>query len=156
MNVDENLTGTLKYKPCLTEHRLLRLAVIYPTLNVELMTLVKLGSMAIKTGQCSLCNSYTTDLLKHYILSCTDLLEIRTEMFYKIVDMLIVEDSVCLFDQDDDEVAESLLGGMNHDIQTLDSYVWNCLMCHTADYRYMFRLYQVFKYDLYSHIYDLD
>jgi hypothetical protein len=52
----------------------------------------------------------------HLFSSCTDLLEIRTEMFYKIVDMLIVEDSVCLFDQDDDEVAESLLGGMNHDI----------------------------------------
>jgi hypothetical protein len=64
------------------------------------MTLVKLGSMTIKTGQCSLCNSYTTDLLKHYILSCTDLLEIRTEMFYKIVDMLIVEDSVCLLKLD--------------------------------------------------------
>jgi hypothetical protein len=90
------------------------------------------------------------------MLSCTDLLEIRTEMFYKIVDMLIVEDSVCLFDQYDDEVVESLLGSMNHAIQTLDSYVWNCLMCQTADYRYMFKLYQVFKYDLYSHIYDLD
>ena len=143
-----------KIQTCLTEHRLLRLAVIYPTLNVELMTLVKLGSMAIKTGQCSLCNSYTTDLLKHYILSCTDLLEIRTEMFYKIVDMLTVEDSVCFFDQDDDEFVESLLGSMNHAIQTLDSDVWNCLMCHTADY--MFKLYQVFKYDLYSHIYDLN
>jgi hypothetical protein len=55
------------------------------------MTLVKLGSMAIKAGQCSLCNSYATDLRKQYILSCIDLLEIRTEMFYKIVDMLTVE-----------------------------------------------------------------
>jgi hypothetical protein len=51
------------------------------------MTLVKLGSMAIKTGQFSLCNLYTTDVLTHDILSCADLLEIRTDMFYKIVDM---------------------------------------------------------------------
>ena len=115
------------------------------------MTLVKLGSMPIKTGQCSLCNSYTTYLLKHYILNCTHLLEIRTE----IVDMLTKEDSVCFFDQDDDEFVESLLGSMNHAIQTLVSDVWNCLMSHTADF--MFKLYQVFKYHLYTHIkYDLN
>jgi hypothetical protein len=71
-------------------------------------------------------------------------------MFYKIVDMLTVEDSVCFFDQDDDEVVESLLGSMNNAMQTLDADVWNCLMCHTADY--MFKLYKVFKSDFYSHI----
>ena len=56
-------------------------------------------------------------------------------MFYKIVDMLTVEDSVCFFDQDDDEVVESLLGSMNQAIQTLDADVSNCLMCHTAEYK---------------------
>ena len=132
---------------------LLALKIRTPVANTG--KLRSIGQMpVIKKGQCSLCNSYTTDLLKHYILSCTDLLELRTEMFYKIVDMLTVEDSVCFFDQDDDEFVESLLGSMNHAIQTLDSDVWNCLMCHTADY--MFKLYQAFKYDLYSHIKDLN
>ena len=74
--------------------------------------------MAIETGQCSLGKSYTTDLLKHYILSCTDLLEPRTERFYKIVYMATIENLVCFLDQDDDEVVESLLESMNQAIQT--------------------------------------
>ena len=143
-----------KIQKCLTEHRLLRLAVAYPYLNMQFVTLVKLGSMAIKTGQCSLCKLYTTDVLKHYILSCAYLLQIRTEMFYKIVDILSVEESVCYFNQDDDETVEALLGGLTSAIETFDADVWSCLMCHTADY--MFKLYQVFKYDLYSHIFDMN
>ena len=41
-------------------------------------------------------------------------------MFYKIVDMLTVDDSVCFFDQDNDEVVESLVGSMNNPMQTLE------------------------------------
>ena len=40
-----------KIQKCLTEHRLLRLAVAYPYLNMQFVTLVKWFSMAIKTGQ---------------------------------------------------------------------------------------------------------
>ena len=41
----------------------------------------------------------------------------------------------------------NLCFSMNHAMQTIDTDVWNCLMCHTADY--MYKLYPVFKYDLY-------
>ncbi|CAC5405463.1 unnamed protein product [Mytilus coruscus] len=88
-----------KIHTCLTEHRLLRLAVTYPSLNTKFMTLVKLGAIAIKTGKCSLCNLYNTDMLMHYILCCTSILQIQTEMFYKIDDILDVEDSVRFFNQ---------------------------------------------------------
>ncbi|VDI57862.1 Hypothetical predicted protein [Mytilus galloprovincialis] len=105
----EELKRYYKIHTCLTEHRLLRLAVTYPSLNSKFMTLVKLGAIAIQTGKSSLCNLYNTDILMHYILCCKSLLQIRTEMFYKIVDILDVEDSVRFFNQDDDEIVESLL-----------------------------------------------
>ena len=89
----------------------------------------------------------------HCILCCTTLLQIRTEMSYKIVDILDVEDSVRFFDQYNDEIVESLLGSMNHTMQTINADVWS-LLCHIADY--MYKLYQVFNYDLYSHIFDLN
>ena len=49
--------------------------------------------------------------------------------------MLTVEDSVCFFDQDDDEVIESLLGSMNQAIQQI-----------------MLKLYHVYKYEFQSFI----
>ena len=50
--------------------------------------------------------------------------------------MLTVEDLVCFFDQDDDEVVESLLGSMNHAIQQI-----------------MLKLYHVYNYEFHSHLY---
>ena len=50
--------------------------------------------------------------------------------------MLTVEDLVCFFNQDDDEVVESLLGSMNHAIQQI-----------------MLKLYHVYNYEFHSHLY---
>ncbi len=74
-------------------------------------------------------------------------------MFYKVVDMLSVQDSVSFFGQDDNELLISMLGGMTEPIQTLPSDVWARLMCHIADHMAM--LHDDFKYDLYCHIYNL-
>ena len=88
-----------------------------------------------------------------YILCCKSLLPIQTEMLYKIVDILDVEESVRFFNQDDDEIVESLLGSMNHTMETINADVCSLLLCHIADY--MYKLYQVFNNDLYSTIFDL-
>jgi hypothetical protein len=49
LDVDEYLIGNyVKIQTYLTEHRLLRLAVKYLTLNVELVPLVELGLKSIK------------------------------------------------------------------------------------------------------------
>ena len=53
--------------------------------------------------------------------------------------MLTVEDLVCFFNKDDDEVVESLLGSMNHAIQQI-----------------MLKLYHVYNYELHSHLYGLN
>ena len=89
---------------CLTEHRLLRLAAVEPTLNCKILTVVKLGMMAIREGHCNLCDSDTSDILKHLILQCGYLLDQRNEMFYKIVDILTVDKSVLFFDQPGDDI----------------------------------------------------
>jgi hypothetical protein len=49
--------------------------------------------------------------------------------------MLTVEDLVCFFNQDDDEVVESLLGSMNHAIQQI-----------------MLKLYHIYNYEFHSHL----
>ena len=68
------------------------------------------------------------------------LIYLKVELiFLQIVDMLTVEDLVCFFDQDDDEVVESLLGSMNHAIQQI-----------------MLKLYHVYNYEFHSHLYGLN
>jgi len=85
------------------------------------MILVKLGLMPIKSGQCILCNTFTQDLPKHLALQCQKLLHIRNNMFYKIVDILPVEKRVEFFDQNDDDILESLLGGISHTMRSMES-----------------------------------
>ena len=137
----------------LSQHRLLRLAVGNPNKNLKLMILVELGSMAIKSGQCRLCNMFTHDLPKHLILQCKKLLHIRNSLFYIIVDILSVEKSVEFFDQNDDDILESLLGGIhNTTMRSMESDVWESLMCHISDC--MYTLYSNFKYVLQFHTFN--
>ncbi|CAC5388657.1 unnamed protein product [Mytilus coruscus] len=48
----------------------LRLAVVYPHLNDKLLVIRKLGLIAIKDCQCSLCGCHSTDVVQHLILYC--------------------------------------------------------------------------------------
>lgn len=136
----------------LTEHRLLRLASKNPQLNSKLLVMVKMGAMAVKEGQCSLCNRYDVDIVKHLILSCEKLLEMRNRMFYSIVDLLPVQESVRLFLQDDDDVLVTLLGGITEYTETLESEMWEKLMYCSADQ--IFIMYINFKEVLFEHRYN--
>jgi len=64
---------------------------------------------------------FTHDLPKHLVLQCQELLHIRNNMFYKIVDILPVEKSVHFFYQNDDDILESLLGGISHTMRSMES-----------------------------------
>ncbi len=108
----------------LTEHRLLRLASTDRQENTKLITMVNLGSMAIKDGNCTLCNHYTHDILEHLVLYCEHLIDDRNHMFYSVVNLLPVNDSVPFFQQDDDEILITLLGGVTEFIQTIESELW--------------------------------
>lgn len=136
----------------LTEHRLLRIAVFNSRLNEKLLIVLKLGSMAIKQGQCTMCEQYECDLLKHLMLNCTNMLEIRNKMFYAIVDVLPVQESVQFFMQDEDDVMISILGGITPYIETIESDTWKDLMYCLADHIY--DMYLSFKDVLFSHIFN--
>ena len=70
----------------LSEHRLyLKLAACYPQLNKKFLTLVKLGSIAIKAGQCSYCLKFESDILKHLILGCEELWTNVTVCFIQLL-----------------------------------------------------------------------
>ena len=59
-------------------------------------------------------NMFTHYLPKHLVFQCQELLHIRSNMLYKIVDILLVEKSVhFFFCQNDDNILESLLRGIN-------------------------------------------
>lgn len=136
----------------LTPHRLLRLTSIQPHTDQKLVLTVKLGMLAIKSGNCSLCNLQTNDILKHLILNCEKLLDARNEMFYAIVDVLPVEQSVTFFEQDDNDMMISILGGITDCISCMDSDVWKCMMHCLGDH--LFKMYTQFRSALLDHRYN--
>lgn len=132
----------------LTEHRLLRLASINQQLNEKLLIMVKLRSIAIKEGHCTLCSQLESDIVKHLLLNCMNMLEARNNMFYSIVDVLPVQESVSFFMQDEDDILISLLGGITEYIETIDAEIWKNLMYCLADH--IFNMYLKFKDILFS------
>ncbi|CAC5373760.1 unnamed protein product [Mytilus coruscus] len=128
-------------------HRLVRLSATDPFFTRGLLLLTRLGSVAIKRGQCTLCNHYTDDIVKH--LNCEHVVDIRNEMFYAIVNLISVQDSVKLFQQDEDDMRVTLLGGVNDYVKQLNSDVWKQLMlCLTG---HMLKLYNHSKSVLFYH-----
>ena len=79
-------------------------------------------------------------------MDCETLLTERNQIFYKIVDILPVEKSVELFNLDDSEVLEILLGAVNDTVRLLDSELWSYMMYCIA--KYMYPMFQKFKHVL--------
>ncbi|CAC5363649.1 unnamed protein product [Mytilus coruscus] len=100
------LNRYFKVHSCLTDHRLFRLSATDTFFTRDLLLLIRLGSVAIKSGQCTICNHYTDDIVKHLNLNCEHVVDIRNEMFYAIVNLLSVQDSVKLFQQDEDDMLD--------------------------------------------------
>ena len=59
---------------------------------------------------CSLCNRTVTDMCKHILMQCPELYNERNIICDKIVDILPVEASVELFEMDDTEITDILMG----------------------------------------------
>ncbi|CAG2215677.1 unnamed protein product [Mytilus edulis] len=121
-----------KIHPTLCEHRLIRLTVLYPDTKLELLVLVALGSAAIKKATCTLCNKQSFDIVKHLILECHVLLTKRNVLFYKIVDELPIQKSVDIFNLDDHDLLEVLLGAVNNTVYDLDPIVWSRMIALTG------------------------
>ena len=62
-------------------------------------------------------------------------------MFYKIVDELPVQNSVDIFNLENSEILEILLGTVNDTIKEFDTNTWSRIMYH---------MYQTFKYVLFE------
>ncbi|CAG2219861.1 unnamed protein product [Mytilus edulis] len=65
------------------------------------------------------------DIVKHLIMECHVLLTERNVMFYKIVDELPIQKSVDIFNLDDDDLLEVLLGAVNDIVYDLDPILKN-------------------------------
>jgi hypothetical protein len=85
-------------------------------------------------------------LPKHLILQCQTLLHIRNCMYYKIVDIFPLEESVQFLYHNDGNILESLLRGINNTIRSMESDLWESLMCHISEY--MSTFYYNFKHVL--------
>lgn len=73
----------------------------------------------------------------------------RNALFYSIVDILPVHQSVTFFLQEDDDILESLLGGITDFIKTLESDTWKNLKYRLADH--LDKMYLKIKHVLSSH-----
>ena len=130
-----------KIHSTLTEHRGLRLISNDSKRKYQYLILVKLSTIPIKSAHCSLCDTVAADIIKHLIMNCKHLLERRNIMFYEIVDLLPVQDSVNFFNYDDDCILEFLLCG--NTIDFMDNDTWIQIIQKTS-YHIML-MYNVFK-----------
>jgi hypothetical protein len=67
-------------------------------------------------------------------------------MYYKIVDIFPLEESVQFVYHNDGNILESLLRGINNTIRSMESDLWESLMCHISEY--MSTFYYNFKHVL--------
>jgi hypothetical protein len=67
-------------------------------------------------------------------------------MYYKIVDIFPLEESVQFLYHNDGNILESLLRGINNTIRSMESDLWESLMCHISEY--MSTFYYNFKHVL--------
>lgn len=136
----ENRPELLRYSKIhstLTEHRLIRLTLVYPNIKRELLVLVKLGSMAIKKATCPLCCVNSSDILLHLIMSCHALLTERSKLHYTIVDVLPVQTSVDIFNLEESDILLVMLGSVDQDIiQELSPDLWSIMMFYIAKCMY--------------------
>jgi hypothetical protein len=136
----ENRPELLRYSKIhstLTEHRLIRLTLVYPSIKRELLVLVKLGSMAIKKATCPLCCVNSSDILLHLIMSCHALLTERNKLHYTIVDVLPVQTSVDIFNLEESDILLVMLGSVDQDIiQELSPDLWSIMMFYIAKCMY--------------------
>ncbi|CAG2187538.1 unnamed protein product [Mytilus edulis] len=143
-----------KIHPTLCEHRLIRLTVLYPDAKLELLVLVALGSAAIKKATCTLCNKQSLDIVKHLIMECHVLLTERNVMFYKIVDELPIQKSVDIFNLDDDDLLEVLLGAVNDIVYDLDPIDWSRMMYYIA--KHVYPMFKKFRHVLFENRFNFE
>ena len=97
----------------------------FPSHLWSLAEIVKLSIMKCnEVVICKLCNKEVTDRAKHFLLNCENLMDERNEFMEKIVDVLEVRDSVDLFNQDEDILVETLLGGRTDCLLHIEYSVW--------------------------------
>jgi hypothetical protein len=126
-----------KMHSTLIEHRLIRLTLVCPNIKRELLVLFKLGSMAIKKATCPLCCVNSSDILLHLIVSCHALLTERNKLHYTIVDVLIIQTSVDIFNLEESDILLVMLGSVDQDItQELSPDLWSIMMFYIAKFMY--------------------
>ena len=109
-----------KIHPCLTGHLLWRLSYLYTNYQHCLGLLCRLGLFPIVQHSCEKCNRDVSDIIKHYILSCESYVQERNVLLERIVDILPVQKSVEILEQDEDDLLVTLLGGMTNSLEQID------------------------------------
>ena len=81
--------------------------------------------------------------LDHLILHCEKLVNTRNELFCVLVDLLLVNDLVILFEQNEDDLLITLFGGDTDFVDELNSDTWKQMMFGIACQ--LFKMYNDFQ-----------
>ena len=87
-------------------------------------------------------------------MSCETLLEERNALFYGIVDVLPVNQSTELFNQDEPEILETILGAVNNYVTNMEPDIWVSMMYCIA--KLITPIYNKFKSVLIDNKYNFD
>ncbi|CAH1783288.1 unnamed protein product, partial [Owenia fusiformis] len=112
----------------------------YPSYLWQLANLVQLSAMpSYKTFTCKKCNSSCNCIIFHF-LHCNQFLSERDAFFERLIDILPVQDSVMLFNFDDDIFLQTVLGS-RIDFDVANDTIYEMFVIECANTFYNINMY---------------
>jgi len=127
-NLLSQLPGMSRYAAvhnALVPHRLWGMCELFPATSKCMFSLVKLCVLPVTEGRCMLCECECDDIVKHQLLSCSQLVEERNSLSEQLFDCMEIHDYLKYEDCDDDEEKiVTLLGGVTHIVEDMTYHEW--------------------------------
>ena len=119
-----------KLKP----NNLLLLSYIFPEYTKDIIYVLKLASCPKMYSKCYMCDRDVEDIILHIVMSCQCFVQERNVLFDIIVNILPVELSISFFEQNDEDLLTTMLGGLTNWTSGINDEIWVELLLNICEY----------------------
>ena len=119
-----------KLKP----NNLLLLSYIFPEYTKDIINVLKIASCPKMNTTCYMCDRDVEDIILHIVMSCQCFVQERNLLYDIIVNILPVELSISFFEQNDEDILTTFLGGLTHWTSNINDEIWVELMLNICEY----------------------
>ena len=85
-------------------------------------------------AKCYMCDRDVEDIILHIVMSCQCFVQERNLLYDIIVNILPVELSISFFEQNDEDVLTTFLGGLTQWTSNINDEIWVELMLNICEY----------------------